>query len=237
MANQSALQSETLRRGPWLEEEDKQLTTFVTRMGESKWDSIAKASGLERTGKSCRFRWLNYLRPNLKHGCMSSEEEEVILKLHKKWGNKWSRIARWLPGRTDNEIKNYWRNHMRKKLPIQQEESKVKHGKQDKLSFKQCAMGGSPRQDHNERKDIPLSNVSHNLFGFPNFEITSSPYEIRLSNWILDHLSNEKLEVNHYEDQYNSLEFCFCHPNMNCAVRDDQTDHLWDSLASLWDME
>lgn len=88
MANQSAFQSERLRRGPWLEEEDRQLTMFVTHMGERKWDSIAKASGLERSGKSCRFRWLNYLRPNLRRDRISSEEEDIILKLHKKWGNK-----------------------------------------------------------------------------------------------------------------------------------------------------
>ncbi|XP_038903011.1 transcription factor MYB27-like [Benincasa hispida] len=236
MANQSALQSEKLRRGPWLEEEDRKLTIFVTRMGERKWDLIAKASGLERSGKSCRFRWLNYLRPNLKHDRINSEEEEIILKLHKKWGNKWSRIAQWLPGRTDNEIKNYWRSHLRKKFPIQLEECKGKHGKQDKVSSKKCG-AGSPRHDHNERKDIPLCNISCNHFGFSNFEITSSPYEIRVSNWISHQLANEKHEVNHHHEDCNSLDFCFCYPNMNFAERDDETDHFWDSLASLWDME
>lgn len=115
-------------------------------------------------------------------------------------------------------------------------ECKVKHGNQDKLSLKKCAMGGSPRHVHNERKDIPLCNISHNHLGFSNLEITSSPYEIRLSNWISDQLTSEKQEVKHHEE-CNSLEFCFCYPNMNCAERDDQTDHFWDSLASLWDME
>lgn len=148
---------------------------------------------------------------------------------------RWSRIARWLPGRTDNEIKNYWRSHLRKKFPIQVEECKGKHGKQDKLSLKKCAMG-SPKHDHNQRKDTPLCNTSHNHFGVSNLEITSSPYEIRLSNWISDQLTNEKQEVNHHEG-CNNLEFCFQYPNMNCVKRDDQTDHFWDSLASLWDME
>ncbi|XP_008442723.2 transcription factor MYB27-like [Cucumis melo] len=240
MANQSALQTERLRRGPWLEAEDRQLTIFVTRMGERKWDLIAKASGLERSGKSCRFRWLNYLRPNLKRDRINSEEEEIILKLHKKWGNKWSRIAQWLPGRTDNEIKNYWRSHLRKKFPIQLEGNKVEHGKQEKVSLKKCGLLGSPnRHDHNERKDIPFCNIScnHFDFGFSNFEITSSPYEIRVSNWISHQLKNGKPEVIDHHEDCNSLDFCFCYPNMNFAERDDLTDHFWDSLASLWDME
>ncbi|GMH12311.1 hypothetical protein Nepgr_014152 [Nepenthes gracilis] len=71
--------------------------------------------GLKRTGKSCRLRWVNYLHPGLKRGKMTPHEEKLVLELHSQWGNRWSRIARRLPGRTDNEIKNYWRTHMRKK--------------------------------------------------------------------------------------------------------------------------
>ncbi|KAK8544975.1 hypothetical protein V6N12_025831 [Hibiscus sabdariffa] len=70
--------------------------------------------GLNRTGKSCRLRWVNYLHPGLKRGKMTPQEEKLVLELHAKWGNRWSRIARKLPGRTDNEIKNYWRTHTRK---------------------------------------------------------------------------------------------------------------------------
>ncbi|KAK9755183.1 hypothetical protein RND81_01G007300 [Saponaria officinalis] len=70
--------------------------------------------GLKRTGKSCRLRWVNYLHPGLKRGKMTPNEEKLILELHSQCGNRWSRIARRLPGRTDNEIKNYWRTHMRK---------------------------------------------------------------------------------------------------------------------------
>ncbi|KAK9280170.1 hypothetical protein L1049_013857 [Liquidambar formosana] len=71
--------------------------------------------GLNRTGKSCRLRWVNYLHPGLKRGKMTPQEERLVIELHSQWGNRWSRIARRLPGRTDNEIKNYWRTHMRKK--------------------------------------------------------------------------------------------------------------------------
>ncbi|KMZ74514.1 Transcription factor MYB59 [Zostera marina] len=109
------LSSTTMRKGPWTEEEDMQLVYFVSLFGERRWDFIAKVSGLHRTGKSCRLRWVNYLHPGLKRGRMSPQEERLVLELHSRWGNRWSRIARKLPGRTDNEIKNYWRTHMRKK--------------------------------------------------------------------------------------------------------------------------
>ncbi|XP_010260061.1 PREDICTED: transcription factor MYB59-like isoform X2 [Nelumbo nucifera] len=106
---------EEIRKGPWTEQEDLQLVCFVGLFGERRWDFIAKVSGLNRTGKSCRLRWVNYLHPGLKRGRMTPQEEQLVLELHSRWGNRWSRIARKLPGRTDNEIKNYWRTHMRKK--------------------------------------------------------------------------------------------------------------------------
>ncbi|KAH9661274.1 transcription factor MYB48 [Citrus sinensis] len=109
------LQQEEVRKGPWTEQEDILLVNFVQLFGDRRWDFIAKVSGLNRTGKSCRLRWVNYLHPGLKRGKMTPQEERLVLELHAKWGNRWSRIARKLPGRTDNEIKNYWRTHMRKK--------------------------------------------------------------------------------------------------------------------------
>ncbi|MQL87301.1 hypothetical protein Taro_019845 [Colocasia esculenta] len=103
------------RKGPWTEQEDLQLACSVRVLGDRRWDFIAKVSGLNRTGKSCRLRWVNYLHPGLRRGRMTPQEERLVLDLHSRWGNKWSRIARRLPGRTDNEIKNYWRTQMRKK--------------------------------------------------------------------------------------------------------------------------
>ncbi|KAL6177859.1 hypothetical protein ACLB2K_049380 [Fragaria x ananassa] len=103
-----------LRRGPWTLEEDTLLIQYIARHGEGRWNLLANRAGLRRTGKSCRLRWLNYLKPDVKRGNLTPEEQLMILDLHSKWGNRWSKIAQHLPGRTDNEIKNYWRTRVQK---------------------------------------------------------------------------------------------------------------------------
>ncbi|OAY24667.1 transcription factor MYB102 [Manihot esculenta] len=105
-----------LKKGPWTPEEDQKLIDYIQKHGYGNWRTLPKNAGLQRCGKSCRLRWTNYLRPDIKRGRFSFEEEEAIIQLHGIWGNKWSAIAARLPGRTDNEIKNYWNTHIRKRL-------------------------------------------------------------------------------------------------------------------------
>ncbi|KAF5752160.1 hypothetical protein HS088_TW01G00067 [Tripterygium wilfordii] len=105
-----------LKRGRWTAEEDEILTNYIQANGEGSWRSLPKNAGLLRCGKSCRLRWINYLRADLKRGNITPQEEETVVKLHAAFGNRWSLIAGHLPGRTDNEIKNYWNSHLRRKI-------------------------------------------------------------------------------------------------------------------------
>ncbi|KAJ4883103.1 myb domain protein 92 [Raphanus sativus] len=106
----------SLKKGPWTPDEDEKLVKYVKKHGHSSWSALPKLAGLNRCGKSCRLRWTNYLRPDIKRGKFSPDEEQTILNLHAVVGNKWSTIANNLPGRTDNEIKNFWNTHLKKKL-------------------------------------------------------------------------------------------------------------------------
>ncbi|XP_048547734.1 myb-related protein Hv33-like [Triticum urartu] len=110
------MQQPKLRKGLWSPEEDEKLYSHILRYGVGCWSSVPRLAGLHRCGKSCRLRWLNYLRPDLKRGTFSQEEEDHIVALHQILGNRWSQIASHLPGRTDNEIKNFWNSCIKKKL-------------------------------------------------------------------------------------------------------------------------
>lgn len=82
-----------LKKGPWTAAEDAILLAYVNKHGEGNWNTVQKNSGLARCGKSCRLRWANHLRPNLKKGAFTEEEEKLIAKLHSQWGNKWAQMA------------------------------------------------------------------------------------------------------------------------------------------------
>ncbi|WJX86997.1 Transcription factor myb17 [Trifolium repens] len=106
-----------LKKGPWTTEEDEILVNFIKKNGgHGSWRSLPKLAGLRRCGKSCRLRWTNYLKPDIKRGPFTPQEEKLVIQLHAILGNRWAAIASQLPGRTDNEIKNLWNTHLKKRL-------------------------------------------------------------------------------------------------------------------------
>nr|AJB28489.1 Myb10 V2 [Prunus avium] len=102
-----------VRKGAWTREEDDLLRQCIENQGEGKWHQVPYKAGLNRCRRSCRLRWFNYLKPNIKRGDFMEDEVDLIIRLHKLLGNRWSLIAQRLPGRTANDVKNYWNTRLR----------------------------------------------------------------------------------------------------------------------------
>ncbi|GMJ04951.1 myb domain protein 96, MYB DOMAIN PROTEIN 96 [Hibiscus trionum] len=105
-----------VKKGPWTPEEDIILVSYIQQHGPGNWRSVPTNTGLLRCSKSCRLRWTNYLRPGIKRGNFTEQEEKMIIHLQALLGNRWAAMANYLPQRTDNDIKNYWNTHLKKKL-------------------------------------------------------------------------------------------------------------------------
>ncbi|XP_054814866.1 transcription factor MYB13-like isoform X2 [Prosopis cineraria] len=152
-----------LKKGTWTPEEDRKLIAYVTRYGCWNWRQLPRFAGLARCGKSCRLRWMNYLRPNIKRGNYTPQEEELIIQLHKELGNRWSAIAAQLPGRTDNEIKNHWHTTLKKRLQHSSSEHHQSRKSKDTSTSKPHG-GSSPPESASSRIEIldssPLSPLS-----------------------------------------------------------------------------
>ncbi|KAL5556157.1 hypothetical protein UlMin_038393 [Ulmus minor] len=150
-----------VKKGPWSPEEDAKLKAYIEQQGTGgNWIALPQKIGLKRCGKSCRLRWLNYLRPNIKHGGFSEEEDNIICSLYLSIGSRWSIIAAQLPGRTDNDIKNYWNTRLKKKLL----------GKQRKEQAAQARRANNLKQEMKRETDQGLDQY------FPSGFINQAPY-------------------------------------------------------------
>ncbi|KAK6794201.1 hypothetical protein RDI58_007654 [Solanum bulbocastanum] len=134
-----------IKKGAWSPEEDQKLKDYVMRFGIWNWNLMPKFAGLSRTGKSCRLRWVNYLHPDVKRGPFTTEERETVIKMYQQLGNRWAAIAGKLPGRTDNEVKNFFHTHLKKHLgQINNIDGPVKYRRARKSKKKASKAQGKP---------------------------------------------------------------------------------------------
>nr|AKV16373.1 MYB4 [Fagopyrum tataricum] len=174
-----------INKGAWSKQEDQKLIDYISAHGEGCWRSLPKAAGLLRCGKSCRLRWINYLRPDIKRGNFAQDEEDLIIKLHALLGNRWSLIAGRLPGRTDNEVKNYWNSHIRKKLIKMgidpnnhkpQQHLPILHPPTSRTSQITNSSGSGSMEDASK----PDEGISHVLVSTIDQESSATPLDLNL---------------------------------------------------------
>ncbi|XP_010535622.1 PREDICTED: transcription factor RAX1 [Tarenaya hassleriana] len=203
-----------VKRGPWSPEEDSKLRDYIERFGNGgNWISLPQKAGLKRCGKSCRLRWLNYLRPNIKHGDFSEDEDRIICSLFSAIGSRWSIIAAHLPGRTDNDIKNYWNTKLRKKLMAASSSSSA-----DSMA---SLSRQNPNPHHNVKNSPTISTYQHHPYDQthdknpPKSQVSSDGFDQILPiNPVISVNPPSFLDsnINHFEDSTASFLMNYYNP-------------------------
>ncbi|TKY64279.1 Anthocyanin regulatory C1 protein [Spatholobus suberectus] len=207
-----------INKGAWSREEDETLSKYVAIHGEGKWQKVAQNAGLKRCGKSCRQRWLNYLKPGIKRGDISLDEEDMIIRLHRLLGNRWALIAKRLPGRTDNEIKNYWNTNLSKKLqkqPISLSVSSLEHKRHEEEKTKLVHV--APEAPWPRRvKAVQYGKISENggcdnrrsstTPSTPSNKIEASSDEASFSDFLIDIDENQLLIADDSNSKFPQME-------------------------------
>ncbi|KAF8692888.1 hypothetical protein HU200_039246 [Digitaria exilis] len=192
-----------LKRGPWTPEEDRVLVAHIERHGHSNWRALPKQAGLLRCGKSCRLRWINYLRPDIKRGNFTPEEEDAIIHLHHMLGNRWSAIAARLPGRTDNEIKNVWHTHIKKRLePKAAASSQQAPKRKPKKQQQQKQPAEVVMLDGPASATVPVSSPEQSLSTSTTTTITDYSAASSFENNAADSFTSEEEEDYQIEDSF-----------------------------------
>ncbi|KAH0659963.1 hypothetical protein KY289_028711 [Solanum tuberosum] len=232
-----------LKRGPWSKEEDDLLINYIKKNGHPNWRALPKLAGLLRCGKSCRLRWTNYLRPDIKRGNFTHQEEDTIIKLHQVLGNSWSAIAARLSGRTDNEIKNIWHTRLKKKMNESQPQETPDIQSEPENSNVDIHLEEANSKDNNFEISSPKINIeiqqqpnsssstsSSSEYSYSNTTATSSESRNQI-------MSDNLLEVDDdiwsevvwapVDDNYLDLSLMEDNYQINCSFNDNW---FWDDL-------
>ncbi|XP_031285530.1 transcription factor MYB8-like [Pistacia vera] len=210
-----------LHRGPWSPREDTLLTKYIQAHGEGHWRSLPKKAGLLRCGKSCRLRWMNYLRPDIKRGNITPDEEDLIIRLHALLGNRWSLIAGRLPGRTDNEIKNYWNTHLSKRLRNQGTDPNT-HRKLSDDPVTQDARKRRNSKNSNHKKNQNYKNKTKPTVE-PQKHKVHLPKPIRVTSFVLP--INESFKFNNLFSTVSNGHGEFSTEVPCCSFKDSDNGH------------
>ncbi|KAL0332371.1 UNVERIFIED_CONTAM: Transcription factor RAX3 [Sesamum calycinum] len=220
-----------VKKGPWSPEEDATLKSYIEKHGTGgNWIALPQKIGLKRCGKSCRLRWLNYLRPNIKHGGFTEDEDNLICSLYISIGSRWSIIAAQLPGRTDNDIKNYWNTRLKKKLLGKQRREFTQALRHSRSNIKQLEHSKGCETSYSINECFSLYRQSPQPVVLPLLVESSTSQENQASNSSLPHMfqPEEKLSYNndHTQPISNNLEEKFgtfhCTPDVSCAQNHEQ---------------
>ncbi|KAJ3679892.1 hypothetical protein LUZ60_016170 [Juncus effusus] len=234
-----------VKKGPWSPEEDAKLKDFIEKFGTGgNWIALPQKAGLKRCGKSCRLRWLNYLRPNIKHGEFTEDEDRVICSLYNTIGSRWSIIAAQLPGRTDNDIKNYWNTKLKKKLlglSSQNPNRKPHQSQLDQLHFQQFHFPSlqSTSHFHDQYISNPLFHSSPNISSSSSYQqfVDIKPSYENTSNMIM--FGSEKSSCTSSDQNIASFDnYLYSRNNNeekqnNLIIKGEENGILWGSEAPL----